>query len=272
VNSLWDSVDLGLAAAAVAALATGWAIFRANAGARRQREHVRSPGEEEAGLRAALAWLTFPPLLAVVSTGTTDLMLAAMLAGAILLWRRPTACSGMLAFAGWFKLAPFALLPVCLAPLRGRRLIAALAAVLAVSAPLVGLLVLVGGVNGPTEMAHAVAYQFSRGSGQSIWGAASIPGLQPLGQACVLGLLAAIVVKLRREPELALDRPRIAALTTAVLIGMQLAADYWAFLYLVWIVPGLCVSLLAEPRAAASEAESVAYGRARLRAVPATTG
>ena len=272
VNSTWDFIDLGLAVAAAAALAAAWAVFRLNAGPRRRDGRPRPLGQEEAGLRAALAWLTFPPLLAVVSTGTTDIVLAAMLAGAVLLWRRPTACAAMLAVAGWFKLAPFALLPLCLASLGRKRRLAALAAVGAVSAPLVALLLILGGLHGPLIMAHAVAYQFSRGSGQSIWGALGIPSLQPLGQATVLGLLAAIVVKLRCEPELALDRPRMAALTAAVLIGLQLAADYWAFLYLVWIVPVLCASLLADPRVAAADTQPVAQAAARFQPAAATVG
>lgn len=272
VNSMWDSVDLGLAVAALAALSGGWAVFRASAGSRRRDGQPRSVEQEEAGLRAAFAWLTFPPLLAVISTGTTDVVLAAMLAGAVLLWRRPTACSGMLAVAGWFKLAPFALLPVCLAPLRGRRLIAALAAVAAVSMPLLALLVILGGADGPSQMAHAVAYQFSRGSEQSMWGALGVAGLQPLGQACVLGLLTAAVVKLRRHPQVALDRSRMAAVAASILIGLQLAADYWAFLYLAWIVPALCVSLLGEPRACEREADPVAQASPRLQPAVAVAG
>ena len=110
VNDLWGSVDGGLAVAAVAAMVAAWAVFRITAGARPRASASRPADVEEAGLRAALAWLAFPPLLIVVSTGTTDVVLAAMLPVAILLWRRPVACSGMLAFAGWFKLAPFALL------------------------------------------------------------------------------------------------------------------------------------------------------------------
>jgi hypothetical protein len=193
-----------------------------------------------------VAWLAFPPLLITASTGTTDVALAAMLAGAVLLWRRPTWCNGLLAVAGWFKLAPFALLPVSLAPLRGRRLLGAIGAIAAVSAVSLGILLALGGIHGPSEMAHAVAYQFSRGSLQSVWSALGIEGLQPVGQACVLGLIAGAVVKLRREPELARDRARMAALSASVLIGMQLAADYWAFLYLVWIVPLVCGALYAD--------------------------
>ncbi len=246
VNTLWDSVDAGLAVAVLAALVAAWAVFRMIAGRRPARPTPRPVQAEEAGLRAALAWLAFPPVLITVSTGTTDVTLAAMLAIAVLLWRRPTACNGMLALAGWFKLAPFALLPVSLAPLRGRRLVSSLVAIGAVSAGSLAILLALGGVHGPAQMAHAVAYQFSRGSLQSVWSALGIERFQPVGQACVLGLVAGAVVKLRREPELAADRARMAALTAAIVIGLQLAADYWAFLYLAWVVPLAVCGLYAD--------------------------
>ncbi|MBV9606991.1 MAG: DUF2029 domain-containing protein [Solirubrobacterales bacterium] len=261
VTNVWDSVDAGLAVAVVAALAAAWALFRVTAGARARRADAaaRTAGAEEAGLRAALAWLAFPPVLIAASTGTTDVVLAGMLAFAVLLWRRPAAGNGILALAGWFKLAPFALLPVSLAPLRGWRLLAAIGAIAAVSASGLAILLALGGLHGPSDMAHAVAYQFSRGSLQSVWSALGIEGLQPVGQACVLGLIAGAVVKLRREPDLALDRSRMAALTGAVLIGLQLTADYWAFLYLVWVVPLVCAALYVEPTG-----EQVAVSAARV--------
>jgi hypothetical protein len=246
VTSIWDPVDAGLAAAVLAALIAAWAIFRVLAGARAGRAAGRAVHAEEAGLRAALAWLAFPPLLITASTGTTDVVLAAMLAVAVVLWRRPAACHAVLALAGWFKLAPFALLPVSLAPLRGRRLAGALLAIAAVSAASLAILLAFGGLHGPSAMAHAVAYQFSRGSLQSVWHALGIESLQPLGQAVVLGLIAGAVVKLRREPDLARDRARMAALSAAILLGLQLSADYWAFLYLVWVVPLVCYALYAE--------------------------
>jgi hypothetical protein len=257
VNTLWDSVDAGLGIAVLAAFVAAWAVFRVGAGpgavgadARRGRGRGRGRGRtaeaEEAGLRAALAWLAFPPLLIAASTGTTDVVLAAMLAVAVLLWRRPAACNGVLAVAGWFKLAPFALLAVSLAPLRGRRLATSLMVIGAVSAIPLAILLALGGPSGPSEMAHAVAYQFSRGSLQSVWSALGIEGLQPLGQAGVLGLIAAAAVKLRQQPDLARDRARMAALTASILIGLQLAADYWAFLYLVWIVPLACAALYSD--------------------------
>jgi hypothetical protein len=244
VNTQWDSVDLGLAAAVLAALAGAWALFRMVAGS--VRAPARSTDAEEAGLRAALVWLAFPPLLITASTGTTDVALAAILAGAVLLWRRPAACAGLLAVAGWFKLAPFALLPVRLAPLRGRRLLWALAAVALVSLPLLALLLALGGIGGPASMIHAISFQFSRGSLQSAWATLGIEWPQPLVQAAVLGLIAAAVVALRRDPALADQPVRMASLMAAILIGLQLSADYWAFLYLAWVVPMVVLSLLSE--------------------------
>jgi len=245
VSTIWDSVDGALGIAVIAALACGAGLYRANVPARRRRE----PGEELGGLRAAIAWLAFPPLLIAASTGTTDVLLAAMLMFAVLLWRRPAASSTILAAAGWFKLAPFALVPIWLAPLRGRRLWAAVGALVGVSALSLTVLVGVGGTGGISAMIHGVAYQFSRGSPRSVWSVLGIESLQPLGQAAVIALVVGAAVRLRREPELASDRVRLAALTAAVLLGLELAADYWAFLYLAWVMPLVVLALMSEPAA-----------------------
>ena len=180
VRSAWSSVDGALAIAALAVLLTAGAAFRAVA----PRRPARSPEVEEAGLRAALAVLAFPPLLITASTGTSDVVLGAMLVLAVLLWRRPAAGAALLSLAGWFKLAPFALLPVLLAPLRGRRLLAPLVSIAAVAVPVLALLVVLGGAHGPGEMLHAIAYQFTRGSLQSVWSVLGIERLQPVAQAC----------------------------------------------------------------------------------------
>jgi hypothetical protein len=271
VNTIWDNVNGGLALAVLAALLAAAATFLTTAG--RQRAGSRRPPEvEEAGLRAALAWLAFPPLLITVSTGTTDPVLAAMLALAVLVWRRPALCSGLLAAAGWFKFAPFVLVPVALAPLRGRRLARALAAIGVVSLPLLGVLVALGGLGGPASMVHSMSYQFTRGSMQSVWGALGIAGAQPFGQGCVLGLIAASVVWLRQHPHLAADRRRMAALSAAILIGLQLSADYWAFLYLAWVMPLIGCSVLAQSAAPEAVGESVAASAGRLEAAGALAG
>ena len=238
VRDNWASVDLPLAFTALAALLAGWALARTGG------RGGGSSETEERGLRMALAWLAFPPLLITASTGTSDVVLAAMLAVAIMLWRRPVASIGVLAAAGWFKLTPFALLPVWLAGLRGRALAVAVAAVGALSAAMLALLVAVGGPGGPAAMVHAVSYQLSRGSPQSVWAQLGLGTLQPLAQSAVLGLIVAASFAVRRTPELARDPRRLAATSAAILIGLQLTANYWAFLYVVWLVPLLQISLL----------------------------
>ncbi len=262
VNSTWNSVYAGLAAAVFAAFLSAWAVFRIAAGRSTGARGPRPIEAEQTGLRAALAWLTFPSLLITASTGTTDVALAAMLAIAVLVWRRPALCAGMVAVAGWFKLAPFALVPVALAPHRGRSLVRALAAIALVSLPMVALLLALGGIHGPADMLHSMSYQFTRGSEQSVWSPLGIEGLQPFAQGCVLGLVAGAAVKLRLEPALAQDRARMAALVAAILIGLQLSADYWAFLYLAWIMPLVGVSLLADRSVAETVESRVPLGRA----------
>lgn len=257
VGSTWNSVDLALGAAVVAALAVAWAVFRAAAGARPHRRAPRPAEHELAGLRAALTWLAFPPLLAAVSTGTSDVLLAAMIVMAVLLWRRPGLACGLLAAGAWFKLVPLALLPVRLAALRGRRLVRALVAIALVSAPLVGLLVALGGLSGPGAMLHAMAYQLSRGSPQSLWAVLGIESLQPIGQAAALALVAAAAVRLAGRPEWEGETARLAALAAAVLIALQLSANYWAFLYLIWTVPAVVMSLLTDPASAVAPVGAV---------------
>jgi hypothetical protein len=268
VSSMWDSVDGALTVAAMSALLAAAVLYRHAAGPRRRAR--RSPQEQEAGLRAAIVWLSFPPLLIVVSTGTTDVVLAVIILFAVLLWRRPAASSGLLAVAAWFKLAPAALVPMWLAPLRGRQLVAAIAAMTAVSAAMLAVLIGVGGLAGVPAMVHAVAYQFSRGSPQSGWSALGIEWLQPIGQAAVLALIAAVTVRMFRDRTLSSDRTRVAAIAAGVLIGLQLSSDYWAFLYVVWVVPLLATSVLGEPATMRVErAETFTVGPGEPVPVPA---
>jgi hypothetical protein len=247
VSSTWDSVDGALAVAVIAAAACAGGLYRATVGPRAPRRQRRPPHQEIAGLRAALTWLAFPPLLITVSSGTTDVVLAALLGFAVLLWRKPVVSSGLLALAGWFKLAPFVLIPIWLAPLRGRRLLSAVGAIAGVSAAMIGLLVALGGLHGPSAMIHAIAFQFSRGSPQSVWSVLGIESLQPIGEAAVLALVAGGAVRLMRDRDRADDRAGVVALAAAIMFGLQLSADYWSFLYLSWVVPLLVLSLLAEP-------------------------
>jgi hypothetical protein len=239
VHSVWDNADITLAVAVVAALCVAAGLWRTT------------------GRRAAIAWLTFPPLLVTVTTGTTDVALAAILVVAVLLWRRPgwglTAASG----AAWFKLVPLPVMPLLLARHRGRALARALAAAALTSTLMVAVLVALGGLGAPIRMVSAMSFQFTRGSQRSLWTLIGSMPVQQLAQAATIALVVAAVVRIRQDRALAEDRARIAALVGAVLLGLQISANYWNYAYLVWAFPFLALSLLADDRSTVPPAEEV---------------
>jgi hypothetical protein len=244
VSSVFSSVDAALAVTAIAAIATAGLVGRL-AAASVSRSTPASSGEA-AGLRAAIAVLAFPSLFVTASTGTTDVLVGAMLALALVLWRRPAASAGVLAIAAWFKLAPALLAPIWLASRRGRALASSCLAMLVVSAASIGLVLGLGGPGGAAAMVHAVAFQFGRQTVSSPWIVLGVPGLQPIAEAAVLALLAGATVRVWRDPTIAADTPRLAALGAAVLLCVQLAAEDWTFLYLAWVLPLVTLALLAD--------------------------
>jgi hypothetical protein len=264
VHDGWDVANGALIVAALSAVAGAWLVARlarATAAPANDEGTGGDPGELAAkagGLRAALAWLTLPPLLVTVSTGTSDVLLGALLLAALVLVRRPLASASVVLLAGWFKVVPFALLPIWLARLRGRQLAVALALTAGTALVTIAALVALGGGGAPRRMLHAVAYQAERRTLHSPWTLLDIEWLQPLGQAAVLALIAGATVRVRREPALAGDPVRLAALAGAVLLGLQLTGNYWSYLYLAWVVPCAIVGLLAD-------APAVAHAQAGVR-------
>jgi glycosyl transferase family 87 len=266
VRDNWDDANGALVAAAASAIAVAWMLTRA---LRARPARFAAPPDEAgedrtAGLRAALAWLAYPPLVVTVSSGTSDVLLAALLVGALLLAYRPLASTALVIVAGWFKLVPFALLPIWLARLRGRALVAALALLAASAVATVALLVALGGTGAPGRMLQAMAYQLDRRTLNSLWTQLpAIAWLQPFTQAAVLALIAAATLRVRRDPALASDPVRLAGIAGAVLIGLQLCGYYWTYLYLAWAVPCIVLALLAGVR---ETAPAPVAARVRARA------
>jgi hypothetical protein len=255
VCDAWDVANGALIVAALSAIAGACLLARlGRESATRDRDGATAGPDlaaRAAGLRAALALLTLPPLLISTSTGTSDVLLGALLLAALVVARRPLASAGIVLAAGWFKIVPFALLPIWLARLRGRRLLAALALIAGSAALTLAALVALGGSGAPHAMLHAVAYQLERRTLHAPLTLLHLGWLQPLAEAAVLALIAGATVRVRRDAELANDPMRLAALAGAVLLGIQLTGNYWTFLYLAWVVPCAIVGLLADAPAPA---------------------
>jgi hypothetical protein len=231
VKTAFDGLDGALWVATGFALLAAAAIYRA------------------AGLRTAFAWLCFPPVVIAASAASNDLVAAACVAWAVALAAHAGRSTAALALAGLVKLAPFLALPVWALRHRGPGLARALAAA-AVTIVGVGLwVVVIGGAGGLRDMAHALSFQAERGSLLSIWTLTGADAAHVAVQAAVVTLLVAGAVRVCVDRELTLDLRRVAALAAAVLLGAQIAANYWTYAYLPWVFPLLALALLAERRA-----------------------
>ncbi|HEX5924660.1 MAG TPA: hypothetical protein VFY45_12570 [Baekduia sp.] len=229
---------------------------------------ARAAGGGSSRWPAAIAVLALPMSLMTFSSGTNDVLIAAALIWAFAWWSRPAASSALLALAGLAKVAPLVLLPLWLARLRGAALLRALVACAAAGTLVLAGLVALGGLHGPGDMVHAMSFQLSRRSTMSIWTTLGIEPLQPLmaGIAPAIALGGATLVWLDRS--VAADPRRIAGLVAATLGALQLAANHWAPLYLIWLAPPAMVALLGPlgARAAVRHAPATATAPTQLAA------
>ena len=118
------------------------------------------------------------------------------------------------------------------------------AALVVVGFAFVSLLVMLPAIIDPglaTFYDHTIGYQAGRDSPFSIWGQA--PGLEPLRSAIIVatGLLAVLLAFRPRRKSVV----QVAALGAALLIAVELTAEHWFYLYIVWFFPLALVALAA---------------------------
>jgi hypothetical protein len=223
VKTAFDQLDGALWVATAFALAAAVAMHRLG------------------GPRLALAWLSFPPVVIAASAGSNDLVAAACIAWAAALFAHSGRSAAALALAGFTKLAPFVVLPVWIARERGGGLRRALLAVGGSIAAVAVWVLALGGLDGIGDMVDAVSFQAERGSLLSLWALTGADAAQVAVQAAVVTLVVAGAVHVRREPR------AVMALAAAVLLGTQLAANYWSYTYLAWAFPLVALALLSGP-------------------------
>ena len=233
VKNGFDNLDGALWSACAFALVAAAAIAYA----------ARDSGSRR--LRPALALLAFPPVMVAASSGSNDLVAAALVALAVAFATRPGRSSFALAAAGFVKLAPLALLPIWIADRRRSRAVIAVA----VAAGIVTAATLaLGGGGGFERMLGAISFQAERGSLLSPWTLFDIRGAQLAFQAALVAGIVVASVTVWRDRSFAADPRRFAALGAAVLLAVQLAANYWTYAYLPWVFPFLALALLSAPR------------------------
>lgn len=220
----------------------------------RRQETDRSRGHRR-GVLYAYLWLACPWTAYALNSNANDGLLAAAMALLLLVGTRPLWRGAAGAAAAAIKVAPLAVLPV----LATRRVVpptepiswgrpdwrigrlAAFSVGALVVLVATSLVVLHGE---PVRMLwdRTIGYQAGRDAPFMPWG--FYDWLEPArGVVRVLAVLFAVVVAFlpRRH-----DLTGMAAIVLAVLLGLQLATEYWFYLYLTWLVPLILVAAIGD--------------------------
>jgi hypothetical protein len=192
-----------------------------------------------------LAWTAFPFTAYALESNANDAMVAACMAWGLVAAHRPFARGVWIGLAALAKFTPAILIPLWLRhpfprarPLRRwPRYVAGLAAVAVAS----GWVVLLDGWSGAQRFwDRTVGFQLGRDSPFSLWG--QYTWLRPVQIALGVSVGLAALIALRRPREL--DLRRFAAVSGALLVGVQLVLTHWFYLYIPWFLPFVIVALL----------------------------
>jgi hypothetical protein len=229
----WDSLPAAHAAAIAFDLLTVCGLYVLG---RQIRGH-------SLGIVLMYAWVAYPFTLFTLTTNSNDALVAALLVAALIAIASPTGRGAIAALAGLTKFAPFALAPLLWRG-TGRRpgvrptIVYAIAFTVTV---LVAMLPVLLGGDLHFFWHDSVAYQSDRVTPFSVWGLwGGLGVVQHLlqGAAAGLAILVAFVPARRGVVE-------VAALGAAVIIALQLTANYWLYPYIVWFLPFVLVTLFA---------------------------
>jgi uncharacterized membrane protein len=198
------------------------------------------PGPEGNKLAATLAfgWAAYPYTAFALLSNSNDTLVAMFLVATLLALARPAARGVMAALATFAKFAPVILVPMLATygQKRWRFILAFAVTTIAVMLwPAID-----PGLH--TFYDRTIAYQAGRNSPFSIWG--QVPRLEPL-RIAILAALAALSLLFAFRPSRK-SLTQVAALSAALLIGVQLTMHHWFYLYIVWFYPLLLVAMVAK--------------------------
>jgi hypothetical protein len=229
----WDELPAARAAAIAFDLLTLLALFFLG-------RRIRGP---TVGAALAYAWAAYPFTLWTLSSNTNDSLVALLLTVALLVVTSAPARGVAAALAGLTKFAPLALAPLFLRGVGcGVRKRSVVLYILTYALTIVAVMLPVLLHHNFSAFWHnSIAYQSSRVTPFSIWGLWGGLRLEQRlveGAAVALAIIVAFVPRHRTEIE-------VAALGAAVLIALQLCANYWLYSYVVWFFPLVIVALFA---------------------------
>lgn len=196
------------------------------------------------GAILAFGWAAFPYTAYVLESDSNDSLIAALLVATLVLLAKPLWRGVTLALATWAKFIPLMLAPMLLTydGWKPRKLALFVLGFAVITAAAVTWPLINPGFH--TFYERTIAAQAGRSSPFSIWG--QDESLEPLRVAILAatGVLAIALAFVPRKKSLL----QVAALSAALMLGVQLTLHHWFYLYIVWFFPLFLIALcLLEP-------------------------
>ncbi len=214
---------------------------------------LASPGGR-LGVLLAFAWVAYPYTAFVTQSNSNDGLLGALLVWSLVAFASPPARGILLAAASLTKFAPLALVPLYATGERGfgfrrfsaRGMVKPLLLFTLGFAGFAALLLAYPAVDPGLGQFYerTVGSQLDRESPFSVWGQTDLEWLQTTLKGAVLILGVALAFVPRRR-----SLVQIAALSAALLIGVELTLEHWFYLYIPWFFGALMFALFKPPSA-----------------------
>jgi hypothetical protein len=230
-DARWNSVPAAHAAAIFFDLAAIALLFLLG-------RQIRGPS---LGIVFAYAWAAFPFTAFALESNTNDALVAALILASLLLVNSPPGRGVLAALATLTKFAPLAMAPLLLTHrLREQRLRGLVLFALAfVLAALLAMTPVLAHNTLSAVYARTIGYQSGRRTPFSPWGLyGGLRGWQTVVQILAVGLAVAVAFVPRRG-----DLVALSACAGAAIIGVELGAGYWFYLYIPWFFGPAIVAL-----------------------------
>jgi hypothetical protein len=197
------------------------------------------PTGRRLGAILAFGWAAFPYTAYVLSSDSNDALISALLVATLVLLAKPLWRGVTLGLATWAKFIPLMLGPMLLTldGWKPRRLALYAGGFAVVTVAFMLWPAIDPGLTVFYE--RTIAAQAGRSSPFSIWG--QVESLEWLRVAILAatGVLAVALAFVPRKKSLL----QVAALSAALMIGVQITLHHWFYLYIVWFFPLMLVAL-----------------------------
>jgi hypothetical protein len=199
------------------------------------------------GFALAYAWAAYPYTTFVLQSNSNDTLVAMLVVWALVFLRSPTGRGAMVGLAAAAKFTPVVLAPLfATASADGvrwwrRAILSSLVTAGVIVAAIVPWIP-DGGLRELYD--RTLGYQAGRNSPFSIWGQQTQLEWLHVGVLAFAGLLALGVAFFPRRK----SPMQVAALAAAVMVAIELTAEHWFYLYIVWFAPLVLVATFLQWR------------------------